>query len=451
MLELVYLPGTAATAVLDLPYEEEVVKAALLEALEAQMAADAAEGRPVPAGGPDNFTLARAVMRAARSCLQKREVGEATRILAAAPPRVRRRFPIRMLKARLLSRSGSFEPLVQELIAVAGMHRLGPKRDEILSFEVSQMGLGWRLGNHLRVRPVLWGALPDDPGDWLDQGGGEYIASSLDRRPTVIGDLATEAVLRVQGLTKEDIRERLLSIRGPSMRANFIYRARTKALLAPPGTPRAAEIIAYHDRLLRERVTGDLSAITRAMDAGRNAIVLMAHAGSALRYSAILALPGPKLAFGNAVVVGAGTTWVPTVRDPASLSIAYLKAARTLRKTPHLVPILPDGAAGSSRIEVTVEGIPFGVALGGAALARVAPSTLFFLRSLRRHGAIHLELVEGPQMGPETDAEEGNAAFAAFFAEGVTRILRSPLEDMETLQFLRAALPDGDDTQGDED
>jgi hypothetical protein len=135
---------------------------------------------------------------------------------------------------------------------------------------------------------------------------------------------------------------------------------------------------------------------------------------------------------------------MPTLREPSVVALGLMKLARTIRKEPHLVILMPDGAAGSASVETEVDGIRFRVGLGGAALARVAPSTLFFGRSFHHDGKLEIEITEGPQMGPGMDSAESDAQFAAFYAAGLARIMQSPLEDIGGFGFLRAVQSDGE-------
>lgn len=426
----VFRPKTAE-AILSLPHDDRAIRAALAEAL----------AQPdFPGEAATDQDLTRLVTQVARSFLVRRDVGAACRVIGAAPPRLRQRMPLQMLKAQILSLMGDIAGLETTLAGLLERPRVAEVRNGILSAATSRFGMGWWLGGACALKPALWGPLPDSPGAWVREGSGEYLAPIV---PGLFSEEMLAPVLRVSGLTLAEAQTRLMAQEAASRRAACLYEADMKARLAPEGTPGAAQIIAYHDRFVREEITGDLSPLIAAREAGRNAILLMAHAGSAIRFSKLAALPGPKAIFAHSYVPRPDMLWVPTLRDAATVNLGFMRLARSIRKEPHLVILLPDGMTGSAATEVEVEGTRFRVSLGGAALARVAPSTLFFARSLQRDGRLEVEITEGPQMGPGMDSAESDATFAAFYGEGLARILHSPIEDIGQFGFMRSAVSSG--------
>lgn len=429
MPDRVFRPKTAE-AVLSLPHDDAQIRAALAEAL----------AQPEFAGSDaTDQELTQLLVRVARGFLVRRDVGSACRVIGAVPPRLRQRMPLQMLRMQIYSLMGEVLLLATGLEALLRQPRVAEARNAILSAATSRFGMGWWLGDACKVKPALWGPLPEAPGDWVRDGAGEFL---MPPNPAAYGENLLAPVLRAQGITLAEAQARLIAQEAAARRAVFLYEADMKARLAPAGTPGAAQIIAYHDRYVREEITWDPTPLIAARKAGRNAILLMAHAGSGIRFSKFAEIPGPKAIFAHSHVPRPDMLWVPTLRDASVVTLAFMKLARKIRSEPHLVILLPDGATGTAATEVDVEGTRFRVAVGGAALARVAPSTLFFARSLQRDGRLALEITEGPQMGPGMDSAESDAAFAAFYGAGLARILHSPIEDIGQFGFMRAALTD---------
>ncbi|MEO8244815.1 MAG: hypothetical protein ABI832_21230 [bacterium] len=429
MINLVFNAKRAASSV-ELPFDDGRVVAALQDAL------SAARFTTDP---PPELELIKLLVAVSRAFFRAGQYGDAQRVILAAPFPIRTRYPMRLMLVKIYSRLSCTEELIAEFRDL--MQRPNPIliRDQFLSSEASRLGVGWRLADCARLKPALSGPLPADPVAWLEHGDGEWLTEKPNAAVAASSPKFAQ-IARLMTMDPADVATRMLAQSDIVARGIYLYRAAEIARVSPPGTPGAAEMIAFYERFLRENLSIDVGPLEAEMARGRNCILLMAHSGSSFRFEAFSRLPGTKCMVSNRDFVIPGISWSPVAADSANRTLNFLKFARTLRKTPQLVIILPDGMQGGARGETVVNGNRFQIGLGGAALARVAPSTLFFAHTVQQGHKVIVEVTKGPEDGPGTDPEISDQTFLDFVGQGIARILSTTPEDIMAFGFLNSLI-----------
>ncbi len=132
------------------------------------------------------------------------------------------------------------------------------------------------------------------------------------------------------------------------------------------------------------------------------------------------------------------------VAPGTGMNLGFVKLAKELKRRPQIVVIFPDGAAGNDLRQVQIGAAQARIRLGGAALARVAKSTLFFTRSVWNGHGFDMELVKGPEIDPAMSSETVNDLFVAFYADGLRRVIGGAAVDYGSMSF-STCLADADD------
>jgi hypothetical protein len=386
---------------------------------------------------PTNADIVRVVGAAVRKFTRPYGAfNEALRATLCVPPHLRNQIAICSHRCQMLFRLSAWDTLNDELNRLYNLTPVTPERDRLLQKMATRFGIGWRMSHWTRSAP-LFAALPaHSVADWFREPLTE--SGSIGIRPGLLPILRKSGA---RGSLPESIRDLELGA-AQADRSLYLWRAdgmartllKEEARYDTATVARANQMVAFFEKTLAECLEFDVSPINDAIAKGRNAIVLRAHCGVRLIDAALTRVNAKVSMLANQIVEKQGISTVLT-SNPAETSLRLLKLAKDMKRVPQVVVIFPDGQIGTEIQLADLGSIKAKVQLGGAALARVAKSRIFFSRSVWTGRGFAMELTQGPDFEPGTPSEVVNTEFTAFYAKCLQRVLDGQAVDYGVASF----------------
>lgn len=419
---------------------ETALETGVTAANDAQIAADlnaalAALG-PAPAKPPKAGHVVRFIRDSVNTwTLTESRLKDALRITSAAPPALHDHPTIYTLRYRVLRLLGDFPGALREIERQCARPDLTAAEVAGLVLYCERTGMAPVLTEAALAAlglerpsvgdPQAWYCDPaPQPGDALLQNDGAAIAlycqmSGREDTPEL------RAQLEVAGcLTARDSK---ISIWHGS-----VHRAGDQVTA---GIRHAQEIRDAVQTAREKLIKADLTPIHQAIAEGRNAILLGAHIGGHIIH---LTLPDIEA---SRVFIARGDRPRPgfevlTTGGTANIGVKMVRLAKAMKLRRHLVVVLPDGPSGLDFETIEFGGVAVPIGMGAAALARMHPSTLFFMRGIWRGDHFEMQLIEGAQIDKGTEKAAANAAFVDLFTRGMQAALQGAPEDFSIPGYL---------------
>ena len=359
------------------------------------------------------------------------------RLSAAAPPHLRDKPPLAMQRIFSLRALDDFAAVIHEVDRLFALPDPEERLDVLLSGFVVKWGLSWLIAPCQRLTTRLVPAFSDDPQSFLaDDWPGdrhEIIAN-----PTLVS--------RYEGLTTRapSPRNRQRAALGSQLFAkmNVLQRGYTllgsKKIAGSPG--QLDEFAKLSERVLAELVELDLKPLIEAAGTGRNILLLRTHSSIVPRELDLKILGVPLVQIGRGTILRPGWQSLQT-RSAESNAFKFLKLAKSLRKSQHLVQVFPDGPDGSDFLQLPFRGHQLRIALGPTLLAAQRESQFFFLRSQIRRDRIRAAFIPGPCVGPDTPKDLLDQAYTHFYMSEVEAILDGDPVELGAFAMLESILP----------
>ncbi len=411
------------------PADDDAVRAMLIEV--------AAGLTPPVEDPPTNGDVVRVICGAARRFVQEGSAfGNALRATLCAPVHLRNHLAISTNRCSALFRMSAWKDLTAEMNRLYRLPQVRPERDARLQLLAARFGNGWQMEDWTRCPPLFSQPVTTPLAEWFctpfAKGAGGEVNSAYLAYMARLGPLAPGP-------------DKLADIRLAAIQSDrdlFLWRADGQArdVLNQPDRHdartrrQAAAMVAYFDQTVADLVSCDLSALTEALEHGRNAIVLRVHSGVRLIEQALAKAGVPIWNVVTHEVTKPGASTL-LVAPGTGMNLGFVKLAKELKRRPQIVVIFPDGAAGNDLRLAQIGPAQARIRLGGAALARVAKSTLFFTRSVWTGQGFDMELIKGPEIDPGMSAETVNDLFVAFYADGLRRVIGGAVVDYGSMSF----------------
>lgn len=425
-IQLTAAPATAEFAPLNLRDPSALFDAPEVDGTVIRMALCAAIHKvPPEPDQPPGFLRLRLLAEAGRILLaDPSHLAEAIHLTRAAAPDLADTAPLAHIRLIAMFRGGDHAGTATEADRVLQSGSLAPSGRKIIWDTLFRWNLERSLPPRTEYLPYYW---PDVDAAIADPFGKVYPA------PNGLVDRIGPAIARLNDRAPDD--EVFLNrIRWGSevqRRTEDIQRVSGIARGKPTALRTALEgKLLELQQAINATVTGiDLGLMAEHIDAGRSVLIAQAHAGHL--HSGALRLPSPFPYSLVANVVGPATRPQDFNLSPLSpnATMGFAKLAKLMRKSPRVVRIFPDGAAGEG-MTISVLGHPVRIGRGAATLAYLGKAATYFVTSHWTGSGFSFSLQVGPLGSDYADLETFEQAFGEFYARCLERIVLGPPEDI---------------------
>ena len=408
------------------------IRAALAEAAQIAVPAD-----------PDRLQTVEAV----------RIIAAAGRQLAAAPPRwgaalamveaapvpLRDRLPLQLLRLRAMARCGRLPEVPPEIARLLLGHPADPKRDAALVNLAEQLGIFPQVPHLPRLSETLWGAPKADLAATV-------AGLDLKRYRTLLPPGLLGFFCEARGLSPAAVPEVADGLaRGLAATHFGLFTLGAEVVLLKRGVPPVArsdreQAVLNQAAAIHAGVAGsDLALLEQLRDQGRSVILLGSHLGMLDPDLADLHGLGMRMAVIHSglrdirpVPRRAGQPEVTEIRalDAAQMPFDLLRLAKSMRRSPCLVRIWPDGACSDALRRIEVCGRRFDIGTGAATLGYYGKAVLVFARSRWTGRNWQVDLQAGPDLAEARTPDDASDQLAGFYAQSLETQLLGPLMDI---------------------
>ena len=329
---------------------------------------------------------------------------------------------ISVMRCRLLLDLGPAEQAEAEADRLLSLCPAVPERDQRIRQMMAEHPVSRRLQPDRSTHDTVWG--PPQPS--FVEAARHLQLDHISRKihPTVINHL-----LRIRAPANTDAAAATADLAwGIAVRdyARYLGSLSAKGLdPADPLTRLGADMFARDD-------TAALVTLRRLTDQHRGIVVLQSHSGRRGLISATLNRLGVPLS-----LVGKGDRAGNIARGDFNIStlsptmtLDFLKLVKMHRKGPRITRIFPDGPDGTEHQQVDLFGRKVSIAMGASTLAWFGKAVLVFAKTHWTGQGWRVEVEIGPDFAEYSDKDAADAAFVAFYADNLRKLLLGPLRDL---------------------
>lgn len=374
---------------------------------------------------------------AGRSLLsQKNLLESAIHLTRFADPAFSDSAALAQIRLIAFKRLGRTDEILQDAERILQSSDVGSRPAKIVWDSLRKWGIEHRIAPDIKYLEAFF----PDPEASLQRP----FASGVPEGPYPVVDALGPVVADIQGRDPEDsaFLERMRWGVYTQRQMVFLNSLRRK-ILQTSGHDAEAQFAMKLYKAHRSCITPlDPREIIEEIDAGRSVVLAEAHAGLSTVQNYGLPFGSIPLSVFSRRGAEAGRPQDFHVStDGPNVPRNLAKLVKSMRKTPRIVRIFPDGPYGEMT-PVSLCGRAAGIGRGGAAIAYSGKASVFFPRTVWDGERFHIRLQRGPSAPDYASKDAFEQAFNDFYVAQLTEIIMGAPEDMAPLggfwRFLRS-------------